>query len=147
MWGSPVHWTPHAVILLTNWVAWFSGRALAAYARVPGFNSQRHHLSFPLPFQRSSDSISPDCLQLDHPNWFSDCGGVPCVVFCSLSFMFNFYLDQLQMATGHTKTTCGNIHVTEIKKNKCTLVKGQFLHLLQHALLDFPFNTSAFTDN
>ena len=39
-----------------------SGRALAARARGPGFDPRRCHLSFPLPFQRSTDSNGPDCL-------------------------------------------------------------------------------------
>ena len=29
-----------------RWVSYLSGRALVAYARDPGFNSQQHHLSF-----------------------------------------------------------------------------------------------------
>ena len=33
-------------------------------------------LSFPLPFQRSTDSNDPDCLSLDNHYWSSDCGPI-----------------------------------------------------------------------
>ena len=36
-------------------------------------------LSFPLPFQRSTDSNGPDGLLLDNHYWSSDCGGVPSI--------------------------------------------------------------------
>ena len=36
-------------------------------------------LSFPLPFQSSTDSNGPDCLSLDNHCRSSDCGGVPSI--------------------------------------------------------------------
>ena len=47
-----------------------------ALGSIPGGTT---FLSFPLLFQRSSDSNVPDCLWLDDLYWFSDCGGVPSI--------------------------------------------------------------------
>ena len=41
-------------------------------------------LSFPLPFQRSTNSNDPDCLWLDDRYRSSDCGGVPSIGFPTL---------------------------------------------------------------
>ena len=51
-------------------------------------------LSFPLPFQRSTDSNGPNCLSLDDYYWSSDCGGVlsiglPMLLLHSQSIMIN----------------------------------------------------------
>ena len=53
-------------------------------------------LSFPLPFQKSSDSNRSDCLRLDYHYWSSDCWGVlsiglPMLWLRSPSIMIIFY--------------------------------------------------------
>ena len=58
---------------------------------VLGLISDTTFLSFPLPFERSSDSNGSDCLWLDNLHWSLDCGGVlfirlPMPWFCSPSF-------------------------------------------------------------
>ena len=76
-----------------RWVSWLSGRALEAWVRDPGFDSQRHHNSFfPFAISKLLDGNSTDCL------WSDDhyhavvvrCTTTACM--CTAQVMFNYKL-------------------------------------------------------
>ena len=109
LWGSPIHWTPNAVITLTIHcdqqlhtaiIQYTSQQSLKSRAikgkergvAVSGCRSSvaerwqlkpealvsipgTTFLSFPLLFQRTTDSSGTDCLWLDYHYRPSDCGG------------------------------------------------------------------------
>ena len=78
------------VSVITAWGVWWTGLPHSgsgsvaerwrlkpeALDLIPGGTT---FLSFPLPFQRSSDSNGPDNLWLDDLHWSLDCGGVPSI--------------------------------------------------------------------